>query len=123
MPTNNPTTIEIIIGAVVTLATGFFTKEFWTFLKDRGTINSAKKAKEGLDKDKKITDLEITVSILEKENLLLKIHNHEMSYNLEKIIPVLRIIKDDDEREKLLTMLSPESKVNLTSNINPVPEP
>ena len=115
METSPKDMLEIIIPAVITLVTVIFGKEFWKFITDvRLAFINRKNSNIG-ELEKKVVKLEMDCNLKDQENLKLEKENFVMSYKLKSIIPALRIMKDDIERNELLDFLDPSEPKQKTS--------
>jgi len=104
-----------MITAVGGLMAIIFGKNVTVFLSDVYKAFINRKNSNIGELEKKITKLKMECNLKDQENLNLEKSNFEMNYKLKNIIPALRIMKDDSERNELLDILDPTEKNHRTS--------
>ena len=117
---------EIIIAVVAMVGT-IIGKEYWDYKKNKDTVEGTNANKVNQELNQRIDELETKLANCEdtcdrerqiKQDRIdhLERANYQMLYDIKTIMNFLNIVKDEEEREKLLALFSQNYQSDLTSS-------
>ena len=119
---------EVVLAIVAVIGT-IIGKEYWDYKKNKDSVNGSTNQKINADLNLRIDELEKKLADCEdscdrerqiKQKYIDELEriNFQLRYDLKTIMGFLKIVKDEDEREKLLALISQDYESNITPSGN-----